>query len=160
MIQLQPQPSFSEQWIRGDDDAHIATRVTCSNRCRSCTSGDITCCPCIITLEVSDQGKAFFRDDSREQKHYKTLKWVVWSLILGQGSKQETLNQIKTWTGQRQVWAVSQVHLHRPCSASNQQSRLLMTGCCCQRTADIYTHTHTEGHVVITQRHACTHTVN
>lgn len=52
----------------------------------------------------------------------------------------------------RQVWAATQVHLHRPCSPTNQQSRVVMIGCCCQRHT--YTHSHwstnsynTEGHL-------------
>lgn len=55
------------------------------------------------------------------------------------------------------MWAASQVHLHRPRSASKQQSRSVMTGCCCQRTVHTHTNPHMAAQSVITQEDICTH---
>lgn len=55
------------------------------------------------------------------------------------------------------MWAASQVHLHRPGSVSKQQSRSVMTGCCCQRAACAHTNPHTAAQSVITQEDICTH---
>lgn len=58
-------------------------------------------------------------------------------------SNQGPINQFKTPARPRQVRAASQVHLHRPRSASKQQSRSVITGCCCQRS---WTHSHEPSH--------------
>lgn len=81
----------------------------------------------------------------------KTWKGVVCWMRLGQGIENRPLQQFLTW-GLEQVWA-SQVHFHRPCTSSNQRRRVVMTGCCCQKTLHTFTHTHTETYAVITQRH-------
>lgn len=85
-----------------------------------------------------------------EKNIIKTWKWVVCWMRLGQGIENRPLQQFLTRRGLGQVWA-SQVHFHRPCTSSNQRRRVVMTGCCCQKT--LRTFTHTETYAVITQRH-------
>lgn len=69
----------------------------------------------------------------------------------------EPVNRFKTCAGSGQVWVASQVHLHRPCSTSNRQSRVVMTGCCCHRAVRTHRHTHTGAQTAITQKDTCTH---
>lgn len=77
---------------------------------------------------------------------------------LDKGGHQKPLNQFQTWAGAGQVWAASQVHLHGPCSTSNQQSRLVMTGCCCQRA--VHTHRSTNSYNSEEHLHAHSQTYN
>lgn len=55
------------------------------------------------------------------------------------------------------MWTASQVHLHRPRSTSKQQSRSVMTGCCCQRAEHTQTNPHMAAQSVITHEDICTH---
>lgn len=74
--------------------------------------------------------------------------------FLDLGANREALNQFKTRAVLRKVWAASQVHIHRPCSAGNLQPRVVMTGCWCHGSC---TRTPTEAQTV---RNTCTHSVS